>query len=96
MPALIISSPGVVAGGFTAGVAAAQQDFTLSNRSVALIGLIGTEPWEWSSELAGTYVPVAADTPWMLPVLTGQNSTKSYFFKRTGAVDSAITAWVAG
>lgn len=95
MPAITVTTPGATIGSFTAGSAPATQDFTLSGRSVALLGMTGTYPWKYSTD--GTnYVSVAAGQAWTFPLLTGQNSTVTLTVQRDGGTDSVVTCWVAG
>lgn len=95
MPDIAVTEPGDVLTPFTAVAVAAEQGFSLGTRANALIQISGTQPWAFSSD--GTnFCNVAAGKGMLFPILTGQGSTKSWFFKRTGANDSVLSVQVAG
>ncbi len=97
MPAITVTSPGQTIGSVTAGSAAAAQQFTLSERTVALIGLIGSQPWKYATDTAhANYVTVPAGQAWIIPLLQGQNQSVDVWLQRAGAVDAVIDCWVAG
>lgn len=90
-----VTSPGDVLAPITAGAAAAATVFSMPARSNALLQVVGTQPWAYSND--GTnYFAVPAGSACMLPILSGQSTNKSYYFKRTGAVDSVLSVLVAG
>lgn len=95
MPAITVTSPGATIGSFTAAAGAVTQDFLLSGRANALLGMVGTQPWKYSTD-AVNFVSIAAGQTWILPLLTGQNSTVTITMQRDGASDSVVSCWVAG
>jgi hypothetical protein len=95
MPAIIVTTPGATIGAFTAAAAAVAQLFTLADRANALVGMIGTNPWQYSTD-GVNFVGVPAGVAWMVPVLSGQGTSLSLTVQRVGGADSVVSCFVAG